>query len=232
MSRRRQHQAASPATAGRAGLSQQQLVDEALALLQEAGLAGLSTRRLAQRLGVQSPALYWHVRNKDELLRLVADAICAEMALPDAALPPRTRLEAIAREYRRVLTGHRDAPRLFAEQPPVGRHRIALYDAAVGAFLDGGLPAPDAVAMATFYRHYLLGMITEEMRGQAPGGGEAPFDALALGVELSRHADAAREFPNLAGAAKLLTSISPQRLFDIGLKALLDGIDTQLHAPR
>jgi TetR/AcrR family tetracycline transcriptional repressor len=208
----------------RAGLSRKRLTEEALTLLQDSGLTGLSTRRLAERLGVQSPALYWHVRGKNELLQLVADAICAQMVLPASDKPPRERLKAIASEYRRVLTLYRDAPRLFAEQPPVGPHRIKLYDVAVGAFSDAGFAAADAIAMATFFRHYLLGMINEEVRDQQPGNIEAPFSAFALGVELSRLGEAAGEFPNLASAADLLTSMSPERLFSMGLKVLLDGL--------
>ena len=216
------------AATGRTGLSRERLTEEALKLLQESGLAGLSTRRLAERLNVQSPALYWHVSGKDELLQLVADAICAQMTLPANDRSPRERLEVIAHEYRRVLTAYRDAPRLFAEQPPVGASRIKLYDAAVGAFSDAGFPAADAIAMATFYRHYLLGMINEEVRDQQPGDIEAPYSAFALGVELERLGEAAHEFPNLAGAADLLTNMSPARLFVLGLKVLLDGLEAHL----
>src|ERR1700722_15344659 len=104
--------AASASPGGRVGLARDQLVDAALELMQEAGLEALSTRRLAERLGVKSPALYWHVRNKDELLGLVADAICAQMVLPATSLSFRVQLEKIAWEYRRVLVAHRDAPRL------------------------------------------------------------------------------------------------------------------------
>src|SRR2546429_7416367 len=88
-------------------------VQAAIALLDEEGLDGLTTRRLAARLGVQSPALYWYVRDKDELLDLVADAICAPALEPaaastaDPALGWRERLEAAMRGYRAVLRSHR-----------------------------------------------------------------------------------------------------------------------------
>lgn len=216
------------AASGRAGLSRERLIEEALNLLQESGLTGLSTRRLAARLNVQSPALYWYVSGKDELLQLVADAICAQMSLPPNDRSPRERLEVIAHEYRRVLTAYRDAPRLFAEQAPVGSNRIKLYDAAVGAFADAGFPAADAVAMATFYRHYLLGMIVEEVRDKQRGDIDAPFSAFTLGIELKRLGKATHEFPNLAGAADLLMSMSSERLFALGLKVLLDGLEAHL----
>ena len=217
--------AASASTGGRVGLARDQLVDAALELMQEAGLDALSTRRLAERLGVKSPALYWHVRNKGELLGLVADAICAQMVLPATSLSFRVRLEKIAREYRRVLVAHRDAPRLFAEQAPTGPHRMKLYDAAIGAFLDTGFAAQEAVAMATFYRNYLLGMIAEEARQSRPPQPGALRPTLALGVELDHLGQESRNYPNLRGAAKLLANIEPEELFRIGLKILLDGTE-------
>ena len=68
-------------------LDRNRIVGAAVALLDEVGLAGLSTRRLATALGVQSATLYWHVRNKDELLDLVAEALCADAFTIDPALP-------------------------------------------------------------------------------------------------------------------------------------------------
>ena len=43
-------------------LSRETVIRAALDLLNEVGVDGLSTRRLAERLGVQQPALYWHFR--------------------------------------------------------------------------------------------------------------------------------------------------------------------------
>nr|BFE78795.1 hypothetical protein GCM10020093_013960 [Planobispora longispora] len=59
----------------RPGLTRQIIVDAALRLLDEAGLEGLTVRRLAAELGVQSPALYWHFRTKQELLNGMAGVI-------------------------------------------------------------------------------------------------------------------------------------------------------------
>jgi TetR/AcrR family tetracycline transcriptional repressor len=215
-----------------AGIDRVQIVAEALRLLQREGLEGVSTRRVAERLGVKSPALYWHVHNKDELLQLVADALCAEMALPRRRQSFRKRLEQIASEYRRVLVAHRDAHRLFAELPPTGPHRMKLYDAAVETFLDAGFPNAEAVAMATFYRHYLLGMITEEVRGRRAGGNPVLFPASALGVELQHLGGGMREYPSLSGAAKLLAHIQPEKLFKAGLNVILDGLELRAEALR
>ena len=44
------------------------ILQAALSLLDEVGMDKLSTRLLAERLGVQQPALYWHFKNKRALL--------------------------------------------------------------------------------------------------------------------------------------------------------------------
>src|SRR5215217_6285359 len=54
-------------------LKREEVVGAALELLDEDGLDGLTTRRLAGRLGVRVGALYWHVESKQELLAAVAD---------------------------------------------------------------------------------------------------------------------------------------------------------------
>ncbi|KSU65493.1 TetR/AcrR family transcriptional regulator [Arthrobacter sp. NIO-1057] len=53
-------------------LTQLTVVDTAVDILQQFGLADLSMRRLAKELDVQVGALYWHVKNKQELLAQVA----------------------------------------------------------------------------------------------------------------------------------------------------------------
>ncbi len=56
-------------------LTPDRIVAEALALLQESGLEAVSLRRLAARLGVQAMSIYWHIANKDELLRQMSQKV-------------------------------------------------------------------------------------------------------------------------------------------------------------
>src|ERR1700682_175902 len=62
-----------------AGLSRGRLVTEALGLVQEEGLDALSMRRLADRLNVKAASLYWHVRDRRELVELLAASILASV---------------------------------------------------------------------------------------------------------------------------------------------------------
>src|ERR687884_114906 len=87
----------------RPSIDRERLVREALALLDAAGFDALTMRRLAERLGVQAASLYNHVRDKHELLALLADAICGEVREPDPRRPWREQLEAVAWGYPRGL---------------------------------------------------------------------------------------------------------------------------------
>ncbi len=43
-------------------LDKSKVINSALELLNEVGIEGLTTRKLAQKLGVEQPTLYWHVK--------------------------------------------------------------------------------------------------------------------------------------------------------------------------
>ena len=76
--------------------SRSDVVEQAMRVLDTWGLADLTMRRLAERLEVQAGALYRHVRDKDQLLDLLAEAICAGQPDPDPALPWREQLQILA----------------------------------------------------------------------------------------------------------------------------------------
>jgi AcrR family transcriptional regulator len=96
-------------------------VAAARVLVASEGLSALSIRRLAAELDVSAPALYAHVRDKDDLIAAVAeverDAI-AERFRAVADPDPRTHLRRLADAY---VAYSRDEPELFtivATTPP------------------------------------------------------------------------------------------------------------------
>ena len=67
-------------------LSRERVIAAALEIADAEGLAALSIRGLAARLETSAMSLYRHVRNKHELIALMADAALGEESLP--APPP------------------------------------------------------------------------------------------------------------------------------------------------
>ena len=64
-------------------LTEDQIVDAALAVIRTEGLEALSMRRLSRELGRSAMAAYWYVEDKQQLLNLVAKKMLAEVPLPD-----------------------------------------------------------------------------------------------------------------------------------------------------
>ena len=54
-------------------LTADQIVQAAIALLDEEGLDGLNMRALGQRLDAAATAVYWHIKTKEELVLLADD---------------------------------------------------------------------------------------------------------------------------------------------------------------
>lgn len=111
-------------------LDRDRIVAEAFALLDADGLDNFSLRRLAPRLDVQTPALYWHVGDRAELIGLMAAAIYAEGRRGIAAADWRGWLLALGRGARRAMLASRDGARLCAtaeplRDPPTGAAAIA-----------------------------------------------------------------------------------------------------------
>src|SRR5919106_4250736 len=85
-------------------LTRERVVAEALAVIAEDGIQALTMRRLAARLGVVPGALYYHLRNKQQLQDLLLDGVLAEVDFNlDPALPWTERLTVLAHRLRQVL---------------------------------------------------------------------------------------------------------------------------------
>src|SRR5512141_724295 len=77
------------------GLDRDGIVAEALRIVDADGVDAVSIRRLADALGVTPMALYWHVRDKAELLELVGQAVIAGVEVPEQQSDWRDDLRAV-----------------------------------------------------------------------------------------------------------------------------------------
>jgi TetR/AcrR family tetracycline transcriptional repressor len=212
----------------RAGLTRQTIIQTALGLLDQVGLEGLTVRRLAAELGVQSPALYWHLRDKQELLDAMADAItvAAGMGPPRQGESWQHWLTRRARAYRRSLLAHRDGARIVANAR-VSPTTLGRFDEELTAMVGRGFTPALALRTIMAIAHYVNGFVLQE--------------------QTSRQEDAQRQadqFAQLAGlldggaSSTLLMAIREgggllgEDAFDHGLRALIDGTAAALARQR
>jgi len=163
-----------------AGLTKAAIVQAALDLLDEAGMDGLTVRALAARLGVQAPALYWHVRSKQALLDEMATQIWRQigdvMAGLPADLPWREVMRTYAATVRQELLRHRDGAKAFSgttlTDPEVVRRQEVTFDTLVRQ----GFRLPDAARGLVLLHDFTIGFCVEEQAvNQAVAAGDERY---------------------------------------------------------
>jgi len=129
------------------GLSRSRLVAEALNLIQEEGLDALSMRALADRLNVKAASLYWHVRDRRELLELLAESILETVRSVRSRPDWRSSVfDAVAALSERIAA-QKDANRILLEVPD-SLVRSATYATVKRLLEDAGLLPTEASEVA------------------------------------------------------------------------------------
>ncbi|BCJ41895.1 hypothetical protein GCM10010168_75830 [Actinoplanes ianthinogenes] len=95
-------------------LSKAAVAERALRLGDEEGLDAVTIRRLAKELGVTPMALYWHFKNKDELLLGIVDHVLSDVRADRSAGDPwQKQLRAIVETVVGVMRAHPCLPDLL-----------------------------------------------------------------------------------------------------------------------
>ena len=201
----------------------------AVELLDTDGIEGLSLRKLAARLGVGAASLYWHVKDKDELLDLAVDAVLGEVRPGDATGSWRDELARTGRELRRVMLLHRWAVPLLLTRPTFGPQAIAALEATLTAISRAGFAGVDLFHAYSVLITYVTGEVAQEM--SVPAGERAP-DGNALDLVGSLEQLYGREYPLLRTLAPHLLSHEQDPQFEFGLAVVLDGLEARRRESR
>jgi TetR/AcrR family tetracycline transcriptional repressor len=216
-----------PARADRSRIDRNVIIDAALQLLEEEGVAKLTTRRLAVRLGVQAPTLYWHIQNKDELLDLMDEDVCEPVVHALEAIAAEVdsawqqRLANALRSYRGLLLGHRDVAQLLIMRPPNGPNRLRIAELTLGMFRQWGFPDPLATNLGVLVRDLVLGLV---LIGDPPPGAVS-------GAQTAPSPSPGSARPPKRGKAPDSPRVSTLRgddLFEVSLRVILGGIEREL----
>jgi AcrR family transcriptional regulator len=223
---------AVPRRGPRRALSLDTLVARAIELADEEGLAAVTIRRTAQRLGVGAMSLYTYVGDRDELLELMMDAVYAEMGRPDTTGRPwRERLTAVAEENWALYRRHPWAARVATLRPPLGPGQMAKYEHELAAFDDCGLDdvtADDCLTQLLILVRACARDAGDARAIRAASGADDEQWWATAGPMLARVMDAERypravRIGSAAGAAHG-SAHDPAHAFQFGLGRLLDGL--------
>ncbi|RKF24929.1 TetR/AcrR family transcriptional regulator [Micromonospora globbae] len=218
---------------GRTDLTVDRIVRAAVEVADTEGLAALSMRRVAERLGVGTMSLYTHVPGKGELLDLMLDTVYGETLatdLPDGGW--RARLEHLARESWTLYVRHPWLLQVATTRPPLGPNLIARYERELRAVDGIGLTDLEMDAVVTllggFVHGAVRGAVEQAQAAERTGMTEEQWWR-AHAPYLEKVMDA-RRFPLAArvGAAageEYQAASDPARAFEFGLARILDGIE-------
>ena len=168
-------------------LDRQRIVAEAVALLDAEGLDGVTTRKLATRLGVQSPTLYWHVPNKAALVTAIADAILGQefgdMAPPEPEEHWQDWLSGLAGRLRRALLAHPDGARVISAAQ-LSVTMTAISELAMSTLVARGISLRQARVIVLTVERFTVGHVLEE---QAPRPDAAALKDFDMATFTERH---------------------------------------------
>src|SRR5688572_17299822 len=145
------------------GLSRERVCREALALVDEEGLAALSMRRLGARLGVEAMSLYRHVRDKADLLDAIHAAVLGDLGAIRTAGPVtgdwRALLAHMSTALRQVLLRHPNVLPLFGTRPVRAAEATATIARVRQSLLDAGFTELLAAQVLKVVGVYTIGYV-------------------------------------------------------------------------
>ncbi|MBN4053606.1 TetR/AcrR family transcriptional regulator C-terminal domain-containing protein [Haliea sp. AH-315-K21] len=197
------------------------IIDNALNLLDEGGLEKLTLKRLADALGIQPPSLYWHFKNKQNLIDAMADSLikpaaCVEYDEYDF----ETAIIKVADNVREALKSRRDGAKLFAGTYAVTENVVRLADKIIGALRNAGASSDVAAQASLCVIYYVLGFVIEEqsfyVTFQAKGLLESQTELI---FTMSKE-----RFPNIHAALPVIMNDDFDERFRFGVSIQVEGI--------
>ncbi|HVX32454.1 MAG TPA: TetR/AcrR family transcriptional regulator [Solirubrobacterales bacterium] len=198
------------------------------------GFEAVSMRRVAQCLGAGTMTLYHYVRNKDELITLMRDAVMAEILVPDDELAAdwRTAVTQIATRTRAVFANHRWIFERMGDGRP-GPSGMRHFEQSLRAVAPLGLGRNETFELIGLIDDYVFGYSLREVqemeeheRGWPPqvldffkrelASGNYPLISEFFGTDIDESFNTVIEFLSQPGR------------FERGLNRLLDGIEANL----
>jgi AcrR family transcriptional regulator len=201
----------------------QEILDAALALADERGLAAVSMRAVAERTGVTPMALYPQVGSKAELLDGMLERLLTELVPADAAPAEdadgqdwRVRLRALAHAFRKLAHGHPWAATLLFSRPSVTPDAARVVDLVYTNLLAAGVPPSEVPRVERLVSTYMIGYVASEVGGRFVSGGLNPRARRGL-VQAGREGA-------LPGHAALARWLEPKVDWDAEFEADLDDL--------
>jgi len=213
------------------------VVAAGVALADAEGLAAVTMRAVAGRLGAGVMSLYSYVPDKPALVQAMVEQVSAELALPVLTGDWRADLAASARAQRAMMLRHPWLIEALTHRQPPGPGTLAYLEHVLAALEPTGLPGGEGLLVASLLTGFVLNAVRGELADGAAAADAAAADAAAAGAGPPSGAEQARaleallasgRYPRLVALVAADPGPEPPRtisdLFDELLDRTIDGL--------
>lgn len=208
-------------------LDRERIIQAVLTLLREEGLGSISMRKIADSLGVKAASLYYHVKDKEQLMHLLAEQISSDVSFPDESLDWQEQLREWALHFRLVLHRYRDAISIMSATMAGSPQRLAHIEFLYRLFAQSGFSDPHIPWFASMVKNFIYSFVDEENRLMAIAAPVEPSDKIEETPATRMQLLSAEQYPHFVRLLPYTTAVNWDEEFLFGLKVLVDGFEAQ-----
>ena len=188
----------------RRALTEDEILDAALDLLDEGGPDAASVRGIGARVGVAPNAVYTYFPDKAAVIKGLVERLLGGVdhdVFADRERPWRQRVEALALELRAHLSAHPGAVPLMIGGPMNGPQALALNERLLQLLADAGLNPTDAARASYLLIVYVFGSIALEV-ADVHQAGPLPPESERVATRQAAFSDPDRGLPPQCGGGR------------------------------
>jgi AcrR family transcriptional regulator len=208
-------------------LSRERIAQHALALADAEGLDAVTIRRLAQDQGVTPMALYWHFKDKEQLLNGLVERLLSEVRLPAAGPDAGTwdeQLRDLLSALLHVLRAHPAVVGLIQYRIMLSEVGLNLTERALALLHQAGFSAEQAAQLSSHALSSIMVLVTAEP-GKAQADEEQAAHEQRMRTKVATlQALSPDRFPRLRASAEGFVHCHSEEYFNLGLDVLITGI--------
>lgn len=211
-------------------LTADRVLDGAMALADEVGIAAFTIRSLADALDTRPMTIYHHVPNKEAILDGMVDRVFAEIRRPPVDLDWKSGIRRRCLSAREVLARHRWAAPLMESRTNPGPETLGHHDAVLGCLRRGGLSLEMTAHAYALLDAYVYGFALQEASLPATSGADIAELAETIIEPMAEGA-----YPHLmefTAGHVLQPGYDFRAEFEFGLDLILDALEAACEVPR
>ena len=208
-------------------------MEAAITIADREGLDALTMRHVAQQLGAGTMSLYWHVRNKDELIELMRDQVTGEHTLQPSG-DWRADLARFARDTRAMFLRHPWLASVAFGTPPLGPNSLRQDELTMAAMSSLGVDLQTQGAIGAVVYFFVVGFVLRELAQEQVQRrtGVTREQWLAQVAPYLQQQLATGRYPNLERAVSGGGDLDNDAAFEFILNFILDAVAAQLPKQR